>query len=134
MEKLKTNDELEEKILRRIPIEILALSLILSLSSLAFFDITVAFLIFSGGILASIGFIWLKQSVSHFLSIEKKKVLRSALIFYALRLLLIITVFFIIIFFFSKKIIAFIAGFSTIIVAVLIEGVIAIPKIKKWKN
>jgi hypothetical protein len=47
---------------------------------------------------------------------------------------LIIAVIFIIILFFQNKILAFAAGFSTIIVVFLIEGVVAVSKMMRWKN
>ncbi len=124
----------EEKILRRIPREIVFLSFLLALLSLLFLDALSSLFIFIGGVISAMSFLWLKQSLSKFLVPDKKKALRSAIAFYSLRLLLILILFFIIIFFFSKKIIAFIAGFSTIILVLAVESVAALSRIKKWKN
>ena len=124
----------EEKILRRIPKEILVISLILSIGALIAFDLISAVLLFLGGVMAAVSFIWLKNSVSKLLSFEKKKAVKSAVLFYGLRLILIIAVIFIIILFFQNKVLAFAAGFSTIIVVFLIEGVAAVSKMMQWKN
>lgn len=124
----------EEKILRRIPKEILVVSLILAIGTVFVFDLITAVLLFIGGAIAAISFIWLKKSITRLLSLEKKKAVKSAALFYGLRLVLIIAVIFIIILFFQNKILAFAAGFSTIIVVFLIEGIIAVSKMMQWKN
>jgi len=124
----------EEKILRRIPKEILVVSLILALGTVFVFDLITAVLLFIGGAIAAISFIWLKKSITRLLSLGKKKAVKSAVLFYGLRLILIIAVIFIIILFFQNKVLAFAAGFSTIIVVFLIEGVIAVSKMMRWKN
>ncbi len=125
---------IEERILRRIPREIVLLSLFIALLSLLFFGPLSSLFIFFGGAVSALSFIWLKQSLSKFLVPDKRKALRSAIALYALRLLLILILFFIIIFFFSNKIIAFAAGFSTIIPVMAVESVATLSKIKKWKN
>ncbi|MFO7979291.1 MAG: ATP synthase subunit I [Candidatus Aminicenantes bacterium] len=124
----------EEKILRRIPKEILVVSLILAIGTVFVFDLITAVLLFIGGAIAAISFIWLKKSITRLLSLEKKKAVKSAALFYGLRLVLIIAVIFTIILFFQNKILAFAAGFSTIIVVFLIEGIIAVSKMMRWKN
>lgn len=124
----------EERILRRIPREILIVSLLVALLSLIPFDPPTSLFIFAGGALSALSFIWLEKSLSKFLLPDKKKALKSALGFYSLRLLLIIALFFIIILFFSKKIIAFAAGFSTIILVIGGESLFALTKMRKWKN
>jgi len=131
---LSFSKEEDEKILRRIPIEIILAAAAAALAIWAFFDAVSALLLFTGGILSAVSFIWLKQSLTKFLIREKKKAVKSAFLLYSLRILLIIVVFFIIIFFFSKKIIAFIAGFSVIVPVLLFEALAAYPKLKKWKN
>ncbi len=125
---------IEEKILRRIPLEIILISFFVSLASLAFFDALSSLFIFSGGAFSALSFFWLNRSLSKLLMGEKKKALKSTLIFYLIRLVLILTIFFIIIFFFSKKIIAFIAGFSIIILVIFLETLVAAFKGKEWKN
>lgn len=127
-------DEFEEKILKRVPKEILISSFVLAVIAIFIFDILTALFVFAGGILSCFSFVWLKQSVTKFLSLEKKKTLRSSLLLYVIRLLLIIGLFFIIILFFSTKIIAFAVGFSTIIIVFLGEATAALSKLKEWKN
>ena len=151
----------EERILRRIPLETLALSFLIALASLLFFSPLTAVFTFAGGAFSTLSFIWLKQSVSRLLLPEqkrdrhltepvpflkngdsphkpfspvKKKALVSGLFLYGLRLLLILAVFFIIILLFSKKIIAFAAGFSVIIPVFLAEAAIALSRMKQWKS
>lgn len=125
---------IEEKILNRMPREILVISLILSIGTIFVFDLTTAVLLLIGGATAAISFIWLKKSITKFLSLEKRKAVKSSVLFYGLRLVLIIAMIFIIILFFQNKVLAFAAGFSTIIVVFLIEGVVAVSKIMKWKD
>lgn len=133
--KMNSKDQnFEEKILRRIPKEILVVSLILAIGTVFVFDLITAVLLFIGGAIAAISFIWLKKSITRLLSLEKKKAVKSAALFYGLRLVLIIAVIFTIILFFQNKILAFAAGFSTIIVVFLIEGIIAVSKMMRWKN
>jgi hypothetical protein len=124
----------EEKMLRRIPGEILILSFVLALATLILFDPPTGLFVFAGGLLAALGFIWLKHSLYKFLLLGKKTALKSALALYGMRLILILGIFFIIISFFPKRIIAFAVGFSTIILVFLAEAVLALKKMKKWKN
>ncbi len=128
-----TNSE-EEKILRRIPFEILILASVIALSSLFFFNPLIALFIFAGGVLSTLSFIWLKQALTKFLLSGKKKALRSALALYGIRLVLILAIFFIIIFFFSRNIIAFVAGFSTMVPVFLAEAVVGLSRMKQWKS
>jgi len=111
-------ESISEKILQRIPWEITILAFILALPTLIFFDAVSALLVFAGGILLD----------------RKKQAFTSIVFLYGLRLLLIIAVFFIIILFFSQKIIAFAAGFSTLILIFLVEAIKALSKFKQWKN
>ena len=124
----------EERILKRIPLEIILLSFVLALGTWIVFDGVRAFLFFAGGILAAINFIWMKQAISRFLYTGKTKAMRSGIAVYGLRLLLILGIFFIIILFFSEKILAFAAGFSTLIVVFLGEALAGLSKFKQWKN
>ncbi len=152
----------EEKILRRIPLEILVLSFVIALGSIFLFNPLTALFILAGGAFSALSFIWLKQSISRLFLLksgetgdiskkrgdrdlygkkeepvpffDKKKALRSALILYGIRLVLIIAIFFIIIFFFSRNIIAFVAGFSAIVPVLLAEAVVALSRMKQWKN
>ena len=124
----------EEQILRRIPLEIALFALLIAVAGLLIYDWITGILIFAGGIVAAINFIWLRQAITHYLASGKQKALRSALAIYALRLLLILATFFIIILFFSTKIIAFVVGFSTLILVFLIEAIRGLSKLKQWNN
>jgi len=123
----------DEQILRRIPVEILALSAVLALAAALLFDPLTALLFFAGGALAGLGFLWLKHSLTRFLLRDRAGALRSAILLYALRLGLICGAFFIIILLFPRKILAFGAGFSTIILVFLAEGIGALLRMKTWK-
>ena len=124
----------EENILRRIPLEITALSVLAALIAVPLFDTLTGLLVLAGGALAALSFIWLRKTISRFLVPDKKKALRTALPLYFLRIVLILGIFFIIIFFFSKKIIAFVVGFSTLLPVFLVEAAVALSKMKQWKN
>lgn len=169
----------EEKILRRIPFEILVLSFVIALASLLLLNPLTALFILAGGAFSALSFIWLKQAVSRLFLLQsgetgknrdsslmekkgdrhlkekepvpilynrhlkegepvpffnKKKALRSALALYGIRLVLILAIFFIIIFFFSKNIIAFVAGFSTMVPVFLAEAVAGLSRMKQWKS
>lgn len=137
---MKTNDSAEltaeeEKILNRIPLEILLLASAGAVMAGFFLDIPAALFVLGGGVFAAGSFIWLKKTLSRLLGGEKnKKALRIILSSYLPRLLLIIGIFSIIIIFFSKLIFAFMAGFSAIVVVLFVEAVAGISKMTKWKN
>ncbi len=126
------DEAMYERILKRVPLEIIGLSVLLALAALFVFDALTALFVVLGGMLAAAGFIWLKQSASRFLSPEKGRALRSALLLYGLRLVLILAVFFIIILSFSERIYAFMAGFSTMILVFLIEAIATLSSMKTW--
>ncbi len=127
-------ESINEKILKRIPWEIAILALILALPTLILFDAVSALLVFTGSLLAAAEFIWLKKSITKILLDRKKQAFITITLLYGLRFLLIIAVFFIIILLFSKKVIAFAAGFSTLILVFLVEAIVALSKFKQWKN
>jgi len=127
-------DALEERILRRIPWEVLGFSFLLAVSASFIFGIYMGLFVLGGGILSAINFVWLRQALSRVLLRGKKRALRASALVFILRLMLILAIFFIIIFFFSKKIIAFAVGFSSIIVVLMIEAVAAMSRLKTWKN
>ena len=124
----------EEHILNRIPKEILLMSFVLALGTWILFDGMSAALVFAGGMLAAVNFIWMKQAVSRFLFTGKKKAMQKGMAVYGLRLLLILGIFFIIILLFSEKILAFAAGFTTLVIVFLGEAVAGLSKLKQWKN
>jgi hypothetical protein len=124
----------EEKILKRIPREVLGLSLVLAIAAIFLFDFETGLFVLVGGILSALNFIWLNQTLTTVLLRERQKALKTTGLLFGLRLVLILAIFFIIIFFFSNKIIAFAAGFSSIIVVLLFEAVIVMSRLKTWKN
>lgn len=127
-------DALEERILRRMPLEIAVLAAALGLGTGALLDPLTGLFVFAGGLFSALGFIWLKQSLTRFLSREKKGALRSGILLYALRLVLICAVFFLIILVYPKKIIAFVAGFSAVVPVSLFEGVRGLLLLRTWKD
>ena len=131
---LSTDDPLEERILKRIPREVLGLSFFMAVATSFLFDVWTGFFVLAGGVLSTLNFIWLHQTFSKVLLHEKQKALKTSIMVFGLRVLLILAIFFIIIFFFSKKIIAFAAGFSSIIVILLFEAVTVMSRPKTWKN
>jgi hypothetical protein len=131
---LEKPDALEERILRRIPVEILAAAAVLALPAALLFDLPTGLVFFGGGAFAALGFAWLKQSLTRFLSRDKKGALRSGIVLYALRLVLICGVFFLIILLYPRKILAFGAGFSMLVLVSLVEGVQALLLIRTWKD
>lgn len=127
------SDPLEEKILRRVPLEILILAALLAPAVGLLFDLRAALVFFAGGALAAVGFLWLKHALNRVLARDKTVALRSGILLYALRLVLICGAFFIIILLFPKKILAFGAGFSLVVPVFLAEGVRALRYTKTWK-
>jgi predicted membrane metal-binding protein len=124
---------LEERVLRRIPVEILAASAVLAIPAGLLFDPSTGLLFFAGGALAALGFAWLKQSLFRFLDRGRKGAMRSGIALYAVRLVLICGVFFLIILLYPKKILAFGAGFSVLVLVALVEGIRALLLLRTWK-
>lgn len=122
-----------EKILRRVPVEILIAGAVLGLGLIPLIGPVAAALFFAGAGLAALGFVWLKRSLTRFLVRERAGALRAAILLYALRLVLICGVFLAIILLFPRKILAFGAGFSVIVLVFLAEGIGALLRMKTWK-
>ena len=127
-------DPIEEKILRRIPLEIIGAAAVHGLAAAVLFDPLTGLFFFAGGALAALGFIWLKSSLTQVLEKDKARALRSGILLYLGRFVLILGVFFIIILVYPKKILAFAAGFSTVIPVFLVEIVVALARMKQWKD
>ncbi len=127
-------DPLEEKILRRIPLETMAGAAVLSAGAALVFDPLSGALLLAGGAVAALSFIWLKASLTRLLLKDRIGALRSGVLFYVLRLALLIGVFSIIIFIYPKKILAFAVGFSTVIPVFLAEAALALARMKQWKD
>ncbi len=124
----------EERILRRIPAEILAVSAVLAGGALLFFPALTSLFILAGGAFSAASFFWLKSALNRFLSKDRKKAIRSGLVFYLARLALLLGVFLIIILLFPRMVLAFVAGFSAIVLVFFVEAVRALSQIKSWKS
>ncbi|MFO7866469.1 MAG: ATP synthase subunit I [Candidatus Aminicenantes bacterium] len=126
--------QMDERILRRIPVEIAIVALAAAVGVFFIFGFSAALLVLAGGGTAGIGFIWMRASVDRFLDQSKPRAMKAAVFLYGLRLLLIILIFSIIILFFSQEVLAFAAGFSSIVVVILFEAASALTRHKKkWK-
>ncbi len=124
----------DEKILRRIPWEILGLSGILGVGAAALFEVLTGLFVLLGGATAALGFAWLRHSMTKLLLSGRRRAVRAAALLYGLRLVLILAFFSIIILFFSAHIYAFILGFSTLVPVFLGEAAAALSRLKKWKS
>jgi len=127
-------DLAEERVLRRIPLEVPVIALVLAVISLPFFTPLTGVFILAGGIFAALTFVWLKRALLRFLSQDRRRAVRSGLALYLLRLALILAVFSIIILVFPRMILAFVAGFSSLVLAILVEASIAVSQMKQWKG
>jgi hypothetical protein len=134
MEMRLETDPTEENIIRRIPFEIIILAAILGIAAGLIFGLLTGLFFFAGGALAALSFLWLKQSLTRVLLREKAKAVRSGILLYVFRLILILGIFFIIIFAYPNKLLAFAAGFSTVIPVFLGETAVALARMKQWKN
>jgi len=127
-------DPSEEKIIRRIPIEIIILAAVFGVAAGLIFGLLTGLFFFAGGALAALSFLWLKRSLTRALLREKAKAVRSAISLYVFRLILILGIFSIIIFAYPNKLLAFAAGFSTVIPVFLGETAVALARMRQWKN
>jgi hypothetical protein len=124
----------EERVLRRIPLEVSIIALVLAIIALFFFTPLTAVIILAGGVFSALSFVWLKKALLRFLGPDRRRAVRSGLAFYLLRLLLLLAVFSFIIFLFPRMILAFVAGFSSLILAILAEAAVAVSQMKQWKG
>ncbi|MEW5902649.1 MAG: ATP synthase subunit I [Acidobacteriota bacterium] len=124
----------EEKILRRIPLETLVVALFAAGAALLFFSPQTSLFILAGGLFSAWNFLWLKRALTRILNPDKRKAVRSSVALYFVRLLLITAVFLIIILLIPRMILAFAAGFSTIILVFMAEAVRGFSRLKKWKS
>lgn len=126
-------DPLEERMLRRIPYEIVALSAIFGLAGALLFDPLTGFFLLAGGLFSALSFLWLKSALGKVLNQAKARALKAGIALYALRFLLIFVVFFLIILLYSEKLIAFAAGFSAVIPVFGAEAAAALVRAKSLK-
>jgi hypothetical protein len=124
----------EDRILRRLPFEILAFSAVMAAGSLLFFRPLTALFVLVGGLLSCASFVSLKRALARFLGPDRKAAVKSGVGFYFLRLLLIIAVFLIIIRLLPGMILALAAGFSSIVPVFMAEAVMGLSQMRKWKG
>jgi hypothetical protein len=124
----------EERVLGRIPLEVSIIALVLAIIALLFFTPLTAVFILAGGVFSALSFVWLKKALLRVLGPDRRRAVRSGLAFYLLRLLLLLAVFSFIIFLFPRMILAFVAGFSSLILAILAEAAVAVSQMKQWKG
>ena len=126
-------DPVEEKILRRIPFEIVALSAVIALGVALLFDPMSGLIFLAGGILAAVSFLWMKRALGKVLAREKAGAIRAGAALYALRFALIVGAFLLVILAYPSKLLAFAAGFSTLLPVFLVEAVVALLRMRTWK-
>ncbi len=122
----------DERILRRIPREILACAVLFAVAALLINPLT-ALMVLAGGAVSALAFGTLKTSVGRVLSRERAGALRSGLLLYFARFGLICLAFLLILLLFPRQILAFAAGFSAILPVFLVEGIAAYARVKTWK-
>ncbi len=127
-------ESFDERVLRRVPREILAVSAVLAAAAGLVFDPLTGLLFFAGGSLSALGFAWLESSLARILAQGKTRALRSGIALYALRLALICGVFLLIILLIPGRVLAFVAGFSVLVPVALVESLRALLLMKTWKS
>lgn len=123
----------EDRLLRRIPAEIAVVAAVLGLAAVPIFDLPTGLFLLAGGLFSAFGFAWLRQSLTRFLSKGAQGARRSGVALYVLRIGLICAVFFLIILLYPEKLLAFGAGFSTVVPVALVEAVRGLHQMRKWK-
>ena len=123
----------EERLLRRIPREAAAIALVLAAIAPFFFSPLTSLFILAGGVFSALSFVWLRKALARFIGPDRRRAVRAGLAFYLLRLLLLLAVFLIIILVLPRMILAFVAGFSSLVLAIMIEAVTTLSRMKQWK-
>lgn len=124
----------EDRVLGRIPREVLAASLLLAVPAGIALGPCVGGLFFAGGGLAALGFLSLKRWLYAAALGDRRKTAASLVGVYVLRLVLIAAIFSSIILLYKKKAIAFAAGFSVLILVLLAEALVAVARKPIWKS
>ena len=122
----------DERILRRIPREILACAALFAVAALLINPLA-SLMVLAGGAVSALAFGTLKTSVARVLSRERAGALRSGILLYLLRFGLICLAFSLIILLFPRHVLAFAAGFSAVLPVFLVEGIAAYARVKSWK-
>ena len=126
-------DPIEERIIRRIPFEIAAAAILLGILAALLLDPLTGAVFAAGGFVSALSFLWLKNALVRVLGRDRAGALRAGVLLYALRFLLILGVFVLIILLIPAKLIAFAAGFSTVIPVFLAEAVLALARFRSVK-
>jgi hypothetical protein len=127
-------DPLEERILGRIPWEVLACAAALALGAFFLLGLLTGLFVLAGGAVSAAGFAGMSRGLSRVLLKPKAKALRSGMALFGLRLVLLLLIFSIIILTYPRELPAFVAGFSTVIPVFLMEAVRAISQTRAWKR
>lgn len=122
-----------EKSIKRIPAETSILGLAVGLLVGSIYEPLSGLLVLAGALVAGGSFLGLKGTVDRWLTQPKSKFIKKALVLYLVRLGLICLIFLTIILLFKKKVIAFAAGFSLIVVSIMIEALINLVSMRQWK-
>lgn len=126
------SNDLENKVLERLPREILFLSVLMALIIGIIFDPLSALLCLAGGIVACFSFLWLKKSVSLYLASSHDRRLGRLIGFQLLRLGLIALIFLTIIYLFFSRALAFMVGLAALLLAMAGEMIFSLRK-RRWK-
>jgi hypothetical protein len=124
----------EDRLLRRIPLEIAVAALVLGGAAGLLVDPATGLFVFAGGLVSALGFAWLARSLTRFMARGVQGARRAGVLLYVLRIGLICAIFFLIILLYPKKILAFVAGFSTVVPVSLAVAVRGLLQLKKWKD
>jgi hypothetical protein len=127
-------DPFEERVLRRIPLEITALAAAFGIIAALVFDPLTGLLALAGGLFSALSFVWLKSVLARALNRGKSGALKAGLALYAVRFLLIFAVFFLIILVYPNKLIAFAAGFSAVVPVFGAEAAVALVRVRSMKS
>ncbi len=117
----------EDKLIKRVSITALGISIILSLLVMIFHRFESSLFTFSGGFFSILFFVLLKGIAFKFL--EKRSFIYVVL--YFLRLVLIGVLFYVIILISKKEILYFFIGFLSIIFGIMVEGFVQFVKLKR---
>jgi hypothetical protein len=117
----------EDKLLKRVSITSLGISILLSLLVMIFHRFESSLFTFSGGIFSIFFFFLLKGIAFKFL--EKRSFIYVVL--YFMRLVLIGSLFYVIILISKKEILYFFIGFLSIIFGIMVEGFVQFVKLKR---
>lgn len=123
----------EQEALRRLPLEIIAGAALVAVILAVAINPATGLFFFAGGALATLSFLWMKNTVGRILTRKRSEAIRSGVLFYVLRFVLILGIFLLIILAYPNRILAFAAGFSMVIPAFIIEATRAFALMKQWK-